>query len=394
MLKFINPTKSLHDIAKSSEPKKIDIIFYHICSGVSVNILDSNKKLFIDYLQDWEIKKLKLLYFAWSKGKLEINKYQNEYDGFYPNGFSVNGKPLIFTVWKHDLGVDILTKILDSGVDLDHPYLRSSNPPIEYKKILASRGCIFNNLNNVQEEIDDFYDTSVWKNFDYKKILKHSDIEKAPENLLPCRLVCISDTHWEHRKLYIPLGDILICSGDLQMPWHTDLTDFIVWMGSQTQKYKILVAGNHDKLLQNNKERYLTLCKEHHIIYLEDSGVTLFGLNFWGSPWTPKRPNNKNNAFTMSRKELMSKWNKIPENVHILITHCPPYGIGDLNSDYYKGKQYQGGDFGLTKTLNRLPNLKVHIFGHQHYGRGMYKTDNGVYLANCAIAFDKSAFTF
>ena len=90
----------------------------------------------------------------------------------------------------------------------------------------------------------------------------------------------------------------------------------------------------------------------------------------------------------------MMKWNLIPNDTDILITHCPPYGIGDCNTDFYKGQPYQGGDFGLYKTINRLSHLKIHAFGHQHFGRGLYRGSNGVYFINSAIAEQGSAYVF
>ena len=63
-------------------------------------------------------------------------------------------------------------------------------------------------------------------------------------------------------------------------------------------------------------------------LYLEDSGIEIDGVRFWGSPWTP---NFMDWAFMLDRDELLyQKWKAIPEHTDVLITHGPPKGIGDL----------------------------------------------------------------
>lgn len=50
-----------------------------------------------------------------------------------------------------------------------------------------------------------------------------------------------------------------------------------------------MIAGNHELTFDPAKskkhlemKKLLTNC-----IYLEDTGVTLYGLNIWGTPWQP-----------------------------------------------------------------------------------------------------------
>ncbi|WP_286138217.1 metallophosphoesterase family protein, partial [Methylomonas methanica] len=89
---------------------------------------------------------------------------------------------------------------------------------------------------------------------------------------------------------------------------------------------KLLVAGNHDFPFEYcSKRKAKALVK--HAIYLENSGVELFGLKFWGSPWQPEFYNW---AFNLPRgKPLAEIWALIPDDTDVLITHTPPYGILD-----------------------------------------------------------------
>ena len=136
----------------------------------------------------------------------------------------------------------------------------------------------------------------------------------------------MSDTHSlsHYFKFDIPHGDILIHAGDFSACGELEeVLTFNRWLGEQDFKHKLVIAGNHElsfdpnfnnfspsggsrckhnsgllddiPTLGNTREalksavntqnirQYLTNCT-----YLEDSGVKLFGLNFWGTPWQPE----------------------------------------------------------------------------------------------------------
>ncbi len=380
----------LHIIASNH---KSDLLVAGILLGCDQGIVDHTGKRFTDYLELWEHDRIRQLYNAWEARKLRIDVYRDNFEHYFPQEDSLTGYPAARII----LGIDALKKILGTGIDLDDCYLCNVRCPQEYKTVLATHGWVPvkpTERESVQTEIDTFYPPKLWGSKQREQQFSVTPVGYVPRGIVDKTLVCISDTHWAHRKLHVPGGDVLICAGDICMPWINDLHDFIIWLGRQAHPHKILVAGNHDKLIQKNRDHYIELCKNNGIIYLEDSGVELYGIKFWGSPWTSSRQRNKNNAFTLSRSELMIKWNMIPSDTQVLITHCPPYGVGDLNTDYYKVAMYQSGDFGLRKTINRLSALKLHVFGHQHYGRGLYKGSNGVYFANCALVNNSVAYTF
>ena len=176
------------------------------------------------------------------------------------------------------------------------------------------------------------------------------------------KITAISDLHGFYPKL--EGGDLLIVAGDLTARHSKEeALDFIYWLAEQDYKEKIIIAGNHDTFLIHNKSWFLD--ELEHIsksVYLCDSGAEFEGLRIWGSPWTETFPkmNPKCKAFTVdTEKELAEKWDLIPEDTDILITHSPPYGI--LDNEH--------GCVHLRNTvLNsiRLPNLKLHAFGHIH----------------------------
>lgn len=67
----------------------------------------------------------------------------------------------------------------------------------------------------------------------------------------PVSVVCISDTHNSQPKL--PDGDILLHAGDLtQSGTFKELQATLAWLRAQPHLIKIVVAGNHDLLLDAN----------------------------------------------------------------------------------------------------------------------------------------------
>ncbi|HET6226055.1 MAG TPA: metallophosphoesterase, partial [Bacteroidia bacterium] len=134
------------------------------------------------------------------------------------------------------------------------------------------------------------------------------------------------------------------------------------WLNLQSYKKKIFIAGNHD----NNADKKFEW--DESISYLCDSSTEFEGLKIYGSPWTKTFPrmNPKCKAFTVdTEEELEGKWAIIPEDIDILITHSPPYGILDKNS-----KQEHCGSESLFKELYRI-KPKLHVFGHIHESYGI-----------------------
>lgn len=185
------------------------------------------------------------------------------------------------------------------------------------------------------------------------------------------KICAISDTHDNHRQIRIPECDVLVVAGDFtchRSPILANYVDFNDWLRTVPAKHKIVVAGNHDTLFELNNELARSVLTE--AIYLQDSGVVIDGVNFWGSPWTPFFASW---AFMKPDEMLKDYWDKIPEETNVLITHGPPQGILDTTYEY--GKAPEGkhvGSFGLReKVFERgLPELRAHIFGHIHESFG------------------------
>jgi hypothetical protein len=166
------------------------------------------------------------------------------------------------------------------------------------------------------------------------------------------RVVHCSDTHNMHGLVYMPDGDILVHTGDAvgnygdRVRWGTtespnvmefetdestvcvvlqevsagnecgdthnlyliltlstlaqDINEhfrsFCDWLRAQATRYMhvIFIAGNHDTLLDgaeydDTRAKQMVAELPENVVYLENSGVELMGVRFWGSPVTPSR---------------------------------------------------------------------------------------------------------
>jgi len=180
------------------------------------------------------------------------------------------------------------------------------------------------------------------------------------------RVVCISDTHRRHRELKVPAGDVLIHCGD-GASFTTALRDVIglnEWFGTLPHRYKLVIAGNHEVCIDPEAPE-ATQKLYSNATYLQDSGIRLEGVHFWGAPWLPARGCCYHaNAFSFPSSRMDEKWNKVPNSVDVLITHGPPHGVFD---DETMGRI---GDDVLLRCVTERVQPSVHVFGHTHYHRG------------------------
>ena len=189
----------------------------------------------------------------------------------------------------------------------------------------------------------------------------------------------LSDTHGRHNeitKLYgeLPYVDIIVHSGDCTRYGEFEETDlFMNWFSKQNAKHKVLVAGNHDFVLQQTDRRNWLLANNYGVTYLEDSFINIDGIGIYGSPWSPVFGMW---AFMKHRNaELDEVWQKVPTDgsVDLLVTHTPRYGRFDVS---VRGNY----NVGCEMLANRINDIhpKVHVFGHIHECGGMIKEETEV----------------
>jgi Icc-related predicted phosphoesterase len=174
------------------------------------------------------------------------------------------------------------------------------------------------------------------------------------------KIAAVSDFHGDVWNAHVPNDiDLLLIAGDIG---HTD--DLEVWlpMTGLPPNRIIGIAGNHD---------WVAIKKQHVLkqlpwTYLQDSFHEVDGLLIYGTPWTPPFMDW---AFMLPEEELKKKWEMIPEQTNILLTHGPPRGCGDMPVRTY-GQENGTGSTSLTTRCEQLRQLKLHVFGHIHEERG------------------------
>jgi Icc-related predicted phosphoesterase len=196
-------------------------------------------------------------------------------------------------------------------------------------------------------------------------------------------LVFISDTHTKHYEIDNQLREIhqnhpdaiLVHSGDISYRGRVwEVEEFIEWYASLPFKNKIMIAGNHDFLFERDPEKSKEILDRlgSEIIYLNDSGVELAGLKFWGSPVTPWFHDW---AFNRIGDKIKEHWDLIPNDINVLITHGPPYlTLDDTKSGLRVGCPR------LSKKIKDLTDLKVHVFGHIHEASGIVEKSGVTYV--------------
>lgn len=188
------------------------------------------------------------------------------------------------------------------------------------------------------------------------------------------KLVFISDSHGLHERISIPDGDVLLHCGDFMNGGRdvSELFSFRAWWIRQPHKYKILISGNHDILMERELPLTLDFNKpEYGLFYLLDSGTSIDEIKFWGSPYTPEFfPEYW--AFNRKRGEVIRKhWNLIPDDTDVLLTHGPPIGLLDQAAPSKNSDSLGCAD--LRMKIDSMDSLKISAFGHIHGSSGQRK---------------------
>ena len=213
--------------------------------------------------------------------------------------------------------------------------------------------------------------------------IHYGEISQIPGTF---RYVFISDTHDKLQYMNIPNGDVLIHAGDFSCRGtEEEIIRFNEAISRLPHTHKIVIAGNHELTFDIENEeplkrkfpvvehldfkivkKLLTSC-----IYLEDSGIMIGGYKLYGSPWSRI---NGNMAFNLNDEDIRNKWELIPKDTNILLTHSPPKGILDKNC-----KEKNHGCSILLEYVEEIRPM-LHLFGHIHESYGIFRTPSTIFI--------------
>eukprot|EP01084_Bolivina_argentea_P266764 452616_1 len=250
---------------------------------------------------------------------------------------------------------------------LDKQINNTNNNQIESKKNECNQNESHNNDVKMQDNTQDLIKRETTKNV---------------------RIICISDTHNGHNaltkqltELYKSKDDILIHCGDMtNRGKESELIKINEWFGELPYKKSNIfcVSGNMDGLgLDNSTGKYninghklftnaIYLQHELHIM------KELNNLKIFGTPFTPKFVGGFQLKNQLESKKIFST---IPNDIHILISHGPPYNILDKTS-----RNLRVGDMYLYDRVINVIKPKVMVFGHVHESFGQIKKSNITFI--------------
>ena len=196
------------------------------------------------------------------------------------------------------------------------------------------------------------------------------------------KICAIADSHGF--LVDIPKCDLFIIAGDISWDnnykWFKDT--FIKYLIRQKPNYDkcIIVFGNHDdNIFMGNDNIRDGLPK--YVSILENSYCYYKRFKIYGTSASKYLPSFKN---TYLEPKLRDIYSKIPNDTDILVTHSPPYGIGDSIKTTNPLDWHE--HLGSVSLLERVREVKpkLHIFGHIHTGN-KYTRENGTDYFNVSI---------
>lgn len=212
-----------------------------------------------------------------------------------------------------------------------------------------------------------------------------------PAGTPPIRIVCISDTH--NSQPSVPDADILLQAGDLtNNGTFEELQAQLDWLKSLPHRNKVVIAGNHDRLLDAEYVEHFPdrICEGPgtsrsdldwgDLIYLNDTttDVHLSGgrtLYIYGSPLTEQC-----GTFAFQYPPIREVWkNRIPDETDsdVVLVHGPPRGYLD------------NGGKGCPQLLKEIWRVRPRlvVFGHIHagYGQRAVRYDDGAEAAYASV---------
>ncbi len=196
-------------------------------------------------------------------------------------------------------------------------------------------------------------------------------------------IVATSDLHGHLPN--IPKCDLFIVGGDVcpggtidfQAKWLD--VNFREWLEKIPAKEIVGIAGNHDLIFERAPQLIPDDLPWH---YLRDSEIELFDFKIYGTPWQLPFWG----AFNLEEESLKLKYQDIPKDIDILVSHGPPQGLGDEVIGHDNFKRHVGSLSLRNKIFEIMP--KLIIYGHIHSAYGIWKI-NHMTFANVSLLNDE-----
>lgn len=213
------------------------------------------------------------------------------------------------------------------------------------------------------------------------------------------KVAAVSDLHGHLPN--IPECDVLCICGDtfpiesqddqvMSTGWF--YLEFIPWVESLPCKKVLLIAGNHDFILYQNNltiakrklfDRLTFYYESDKLVYLLDELYEFEGKKFYGTPWIPEL---RRWAFYADSDTLKNKFKNIPNNIDVLMTHCPPK-LGSAGIVHQWDDRHYMVNYGCEELDDVLvkKDIKWLLSGHIHTGNHIPESIHGTNVVNVSI---------
>lgn len=200
------------------------------------------------------------------------------------------------------------------------------------------------------------------------------------------KIVAISDLHGNLPIIEEP-ADIMLLAGDIiplniqfnkpkSSKWF--LGPFADWVYELPVDKVFAVPGNHDAFLETvgyGALRDIRLACNGKVEFLINE--TTYWIDTYGQKWsifgTPYCHMFGNWPFMLEDDELTKKFEQIPDNIDIIISHDPPFGFGDVDI-VMEDPARMWEHIGNTPLTKRLFDVQYQLLvcGHIHSGDHLF----------------------
>lgn len=214
------------------------------------------------------------------------------------------------------------------------------------------------------------------------------------------RIIHLSDTHTQEKRIEIVPCDLLIHTGDFcninfnhnrekdNEDTFIQAMKFLDWIEVYPARYKIITSGNHETFLNdpNLRLKFETICNEKKIKFKDNMNeiIEIEGFKIAGAGSYPVIAN----YMTLKHAYSPNKgfYNQIPdEHIDILLSHVPPE---------VSGNQFECPDleYWLRDRIKDQKIVPLILCGHIHEARGVYKINNEMTIANSSCEMKPKLF--
>ena len=198
---------------------------------------------------------------------------------------------------------------------------------------------------------------------------------------------------------------LLICGDILPLRIQTNMLESRIWLIEEFKPWAAslpveqvyFIAGNHDFWFERNdltahqifsshdKVRYL---KNEYVDYLSTQDSKVYRI--FGTPYCHQFGNW---AFMRDEETLAKKFNQIPGNVDILISHDAPYGTSDI---CFEGFSASKGHIGCPELRDTIiaSKPKYNFHGHLHSSNHGEELLGDTKVYNVSILNESYAFVY